>query len=458
MEKYDVLILGFGKAGKTLAADLGGQGKRVALIEQSPKMYGGTCINVACIPTKSLVNSAKIIQHRAPENEMMRRMFFQEAAEEKSRLTALLRGKNYAKLNQLDSVDLYTGKARMKSAHEVEVQLEDEILTLYGEKIVLNTGSRPVIPAVEGVSRPDRVFTSETLLEVTSLPRRLVIVGGGHIGLEFAAMYAKFGSQVTVLHAGEGLLPQEDPDISQAIMKVLSAQGITVHLNAELLSLHHGEEDSVAVFEDKALKETHEVIADAILLATGRRPNTEDLRLEAVGVETTAQGAVKVNDRLETSVSNIWAVGDVNGGPQFTYISLDDYRILRSQMNAGMAPYSLEQRRHVPHCLFLDPPYARVGLTEMEARAQYDEVKIVQLPAGAIPKAQVLRETTGLLKAVIDAKTGQILGAMLFCAEAHEMINTVKLAMDAKLPYTFLRDQIYTHPTMTEGFNDLFSL
>lgn len=287
-------------------------------------------------------------------------------------------------------------------------------------------------------------------MELDELPNRLAIIGGGYIGMEFAAMYANFGSQVTVLQDGETLLPREDEDIADEIRKNQEALGISFQLGAKIRKVAGGE----IHYEQGGVQRRLE--ADAILVATGRRPNVDGLNLQAAGIETTPRGAIATDELLRTSAPGVWAMGDVTGGLQFTYVSLDDFRIVFSQLDG--APRDGRSRINVPYSVFLDPAYARVGLNEREARQAGYHVKIAKLPAAAIPKAQVLKNPAGLLKAVIDADAGKILGAMLICEEAFEMINTVKLAIDAGLPYTVLRDQIYTHPTMTEAFNDLFNV
>lgn len=458
MEEFYGIIIGFGKGGKTLAADLAAKGKKVAMIEQSDQMYGGTCINVGCIPSKSLVHSAMISKSERLEGFKEKASFYQKAIEEKSRVTTMLRGKNFDKLEKLDLVKVYTGKATFLSSHDVRVELENETVVLKGEYIFINTGSRPVIPDIEGVAHNDSVFDSESLMEVSDLPERLAIIGGGHIGLEFASIYANFGSEVTVFQRGHQFMPGEDEDISEEILKVLIAKGIDFRFGTTITSIVSHTGSSVISYEEKGTGAVRTFQADAVLIATGRRPNTEGLDLQAAGVETAEGSAVKVDDHLRTTADNIWAMGDVNGGPQFTYISLDDFRIVKAQLDGGDTKHSLKERRNVPHSLFIDPAYSRVGLSEKEARALGYDVKIAKMSASAIPKAQVIHETKGILKAVIDTRTDRILGAMLFCAESYEMINTVKLAMDADLAYHFLRDQIFTHPTMSESLNDLFTI
>lgn len=453
MKKVDAAIIGFGKGGKTLAGALAAAGRQVAVIERSDKMYGGTCINVGCIPTKSLVNSAaqSAVQGGSFAEKAAR---YTAAVEEKRRLTGMLRKKNFDKLNNLSNVDVIHGTASFTGPHTLSVRTSDGTDEMEAEQIFINTGARPFIPPIPGLKESAHMVLSESLIDQDTLPEKLVIIGGGYIGMEFASIYANFGSSVTIIQDGPVFLPREDKEIAQEVRKSLEARGMRVILSAQVTSVQDQADSAVLTVQTEAGVENLE--ADTILVATGRRPNLEDLHPEAAGVELTPRGAVQTDAFLRTTVPHIWAMGDIVGGLQFTYISLDDFRIVKDQL-LGDGSRSTENRGAVPYSVFLDPPFARVGLSEKEARDKGFDVKIAKLPVAAIPKAQVLRKTTGLLKAVIDAKTNQILGAHLFCEESHEIINLVKLAIDAKLPYTVLRDAIYTHPTMSEALNDLFA-
>ncbi|MDO5433126.1 FAD-dependent oxidoreductase [Eubacterium sp.] len=454
MKHYDAVIIGFGKGGKTLAGSLAGMGKKVAMIEKSDKMYGGTCINVGCIPTKSLVNSAKASVIQKPGSYDEKNRLYWEAVEEKRRLTGMLRKKNFDKLNDLDNVTVYNGLGSFVSANRVKIETAEETFEVEGDQIFINTGSVSVIPPIKGIEGNPYVYTSDSLMELDVLPKRLAIIGGGYIGLEYASMYTDFGAEVTVYQIEDKLIPREDRDIAEAIQKAFEDKGVRFEMNVQTEEIENAGDEAVVHYkkDGTALSAS----ADAVLIATGRKPNTDGLNLEAAGVEKTPRGAVKVDEKLRTSAPNIWAMGDVAGGLQFTYVSLDDFRIVKDQL-AGSGKRASNDRT-VPYSVFIDPPFSRVGLNEEEAAAQGYHVKIAKLPAAAIPKAQVLRKPVGLLKAVIDADTNKILGAMLFCEESYEMINIVKLAMDAGLDYTVLRDQIFTHPTMSEALNDLFAV
>ena len=452
-KQYDAVIIGFGNGGKTLAAKLAGSGKSVALAEMDENLYGGTCINVGCIPSKRLIVSAsKSLPDAAVEEKAA---YFQTAVVEKRRLTAMLRKKNFDKLNQLENVTVYNGKARFTAPLQVEVTTAEDTLLLDAGQVFINTGSTSFIPPIEGIRETKGVYTSAGLMDLDVLPKKLLILGGGYIGLEFASMFSAFGSQVTILQDSAVFLPREDEDIAAEIQSLLEAQGVTIHFNAKTQKFENGENGPVLIVNREG--QIVKMEADAVLVATGRVPNTKDLNYEAAGIELSARGAVKVDEYLRTTAPNVWAMGDVNGGPQHTYVSLDDFRIVWSQL-AGDASYTTAVRKHVPYSVFLHTPYSRVGLNEREALAAGYQITVAKLPAAAVPKAQVLKAPEGVLKAVIDKNTGKILGAMLLCEESFETINLIKLAMDLDAGYTVLRDFIYTHPTMTEALNDLFAV
>ncbi len=452
MKQFDNLIIGFGKGGKTLADALAKSGQKVALIERSDQMFGGTCINVACIPSKSLETAARLSASMGGGFEE-RAVRYRQAIEQKRALTAALREKNYQKAVNA-GVEVLVGTASFLDAHRLSVALANgQTEELSGERVFINTGARPFLPPIPGLAESSFVYTSESLMECEKLPRRLIVIGGGYIGLEFASYYRNFGSEVVVIQDGAAFIPREDAEISAAVLESFAARDIRVLQSAEIRSIR---DDPGHALVTVAMGDTVETIAAcAVLVATGRRPNLEGLHPENAGVELTARGAIKVDEHLRTTAPNIWAMGDVVGGLQFTYISLDDSRIIRSQLQ-GDGTRTTENRGAVPYSVFIDPPLSRVGLTEQEAVKAGHEVRIARLPAAAIPKARVLRKSDGLLKAVVDAETGLILGAHFFCAESHELINLVKLAMDQRVPYSVLRDAIYTHPTMSEALNDLF--
>lgn len=456
MNAFDVIIIGFGKGGKTLAAEFAKRGQKVAIIERSDRMYGGTCINIGCIPTKTLVHQAKIASGMTESTFEEKSEFYRDAIAVKETVTGALRNKNYHNLADNPNVTVYTGVGSFVSADAVAVRTTTEEILLTSNQIIINTGAETIIPSIDGIEGNPFVYTSTSIMELTTLPRHLVIVGGGYIGLEFASMYASFGSQVTVLESYPELIVREDRDIAASVKETLEKKGIVFRMNAKVQSVKYDAGKAVVVYADSQTNEVIELEADAVLLATGRRPNTKDLNLEAAGVEVDARGAIIVDEYLNTTHPNIRAVGDVKGGLQFTYISLDDYRIIREDL-FGNKERKTADRNPVSYSVFIDPPLARIGINEDEAHKQNLDVVIKKLPVMAIPRAKTLGETDGLLKAIIDKNTGKILGCTLFAPDSSEVINTVAVAMKTGQDYTFLRDFIFTHPSMSEALNDLFA-
>ena len=442
---YDIVVIGFGKAGKTLAAKFSKAGKSVALVEKDKNMYGGTCINVGCIPSKRLITDAS----KTPSGEFEKKaQYYKETVAEKKKLIAALNKANYDKIAAA-GVDIIDGTASFKDDHHIIVTTEDGNVEIEAEKFIINTGSVTIIPKIEGANSKG-VYTSESMMNLDELPKELTIVGGGYIGLEFASMYADFGSKVTVVQDGDVFLPREDEDIAKAIREVLETKSVEIVTGAKVTKAEEGKLYYEVAGESKTLD------SDAILLAVGRRPNTDGLGCENAGVKLTERGAVETDEHLKTSVSNIWAAGDVCGKLQFTYISLDDSRIIWDEI-MGEDKRTTQNRGAFSYSVFINPPLSRVGMSEKEAKAAGIEYKVLSLSANAIPKAKVLRKTDGLLKALVTAD-GTILGAELFCEESYEMINFIKLAMDHGIKAKDIANFIFTHPTMSESFNDLFAM
>ncbi len=451
MKKYDAIIIGFGKGGKTLAAELAKRNFTVAMIERSDKMYGGTCINIGCIPTKTLVHSAELADKNASWEQ--KQAYYRQSVARKEEVTSFLRQKNYHNLADNPNITVYTGTGSFIAPDAVEVRMAEETIQLQAPQIFVNTGAETVIPPIEGVRDNPKVYTSTSIMELEELPKHLVIVGGGYIGLEFASMYASFGSQVTVLESYAELIVREDRDIAASVQEVLEKKGVAFRLNARVQSV----DGTVVVYQDAVTGEVLRLDADAILLATGRRPNTAGLNLAAAGVEVDERGAIIVNEHLQTTNPNIRAIGDVKGGLQFTYISLDDYRILREDL-FGAGERKVSDREPVGYSVFIDPPLSRIGMSEVEARKRGLNIKVNKLPVAAIPRARTLGNTNGLFKVVVDADTDKIVGCTLFGPESSEVINLVAMAMKTGQEYTFLRDFIFTHPSMSEALNDLMNL
>ena len=453
MKKYDAVIIGFGKGGKTLAGFLAGKGQNVALVEKSDKMYGGTCINVGCIPSKKLVNSTKVLKDKGLSSIEDKEKFYAESIENKNTLIGALRGKNYEMLASKENITVYDGTGSFVSKNVVNVENNGENVQIEGEKIFINTGAATIIPNIKGLKESNYVYTSTSIMELKELPKKLTIIGAGYIGLEFASMYSEFGSEVTVIDMSDRLMPREDEEIAERVKAILEAKGIKFLLKSKIEEISDRNDKGYVKISGE--NGESEVESDAILVAIGRKPNTEGLNLEAAGVKTDERGAVAVDETLKTTADNIWAMGDVKGGLQFTYISLDDFRIIRDNVY-GNGSRTINDRNVIPYSVFINPPLSRVGMTEKEAVEKGYEVKTGRLEAMAIPKGKIEGVTDGLLKTVVDAKTDKILGCTLLCNTSHEMINVVAAAIKAEQKYTFLKDMIFTHPTMSEALNDLF--
>ena len=438
MKNIKNIIIGFGKGGKTLAKFLAQKGEEVLVIEKSNQMYGGTCINIACLPSKRLIIEAG------------NGVDFVDAVNGKNEMTSMLRNKNYHMLADEKTVIVLDGQAKFIDNHDIEVTLSDGTTEKYhGERIFINTGALPVKLPIPGLAESKAILDSTAAMDQTRLPHKLTIIGAGDIGLEFASMFAHYGSEVTILDLHEQFLPREDDDIAAEIKKDMENSGIKFELGVKISRVHQG----TVYYEKDGIEKS--ITSDRILAATGRKPNIDDLGLENTDIELTDRGAIKVNDYLQTTVDQVWAIGDVKGGLQFTYISLDDFRIIKDQL-FGAGKRSLKDRINVPYSVFITPSLSRVGLSEKEAKAKGVNYELKKLPVAAIPKAHVLKDPRGLFKALVDPETDQILGVTLYGAESYELINMISLAMKMKVPASVLRDQIYTHPTMSESFNDLF--
>lgn len=448
---YDAVFIGWGKGNKTLAAFLAARGESVLMIEQSDLMYGGTCINIGCVPTKALVESAN-----HPSTAASPSARYADAIERKNALTALLRGKNYTMVDSHDTATVITGHARFVGKRQLEVSAGDETISVRGDRIFIGTGSVPVLPPIPGLDGP-RVVTSTELIDRTDLSPRLVVVGAGSIGLELATTYARFGSTVTVVDAVPDLLPSLDRDVADLVASVLADSGIEVILGASVDQI--SDTHSAAVVHLTTNNGPRTVEADLVLAALGRRAATDGLGLDAAGVAVTERGAIVVDEHLRTTADGAWALGDVNGGPQFTYVSLDDFRIVRDQLVADGARTATD-RRAVPTTTFITPPLSTVGLTEKEARDERSKIKVASKRVetiAAMPRARIVGDTRGVIKVVVDAATDLVLGATVFCVDSQEIINLVALAMRHDITATELRDSIYTHPSSTEALNEVLT-
>ena len=441
MQEFKNIIIGFGKGGKTLAKNLAAKGESVLVVEKSKKMYGGTCINIACLPSKNLIINAQ------------RGIKFEDAVKQKDEMTTALRNKNYHMVADEETATVLDGTAKFVDNHTIEIVLDSgEKTKIKGERIFINTGATPIIPQVKGLKESKYILDSTAAMDQNSLPNELVILGAGYIGMEFASMFARYGAKVTVLDTNEKFLKREDDDISEMIFNDLSQDGIEFNLGVKVVEVRDLSDQVEIVYEINGQKRT--VKSDKLLVATGRKPVTEGLGLENTDIKLDERGAIKVDDYLRTTAENVWAIGDVKGGPQFTYISLDDFRIIFDQLY-GKGERKVSDRKSVPYSVFTTPALSRVGLNEVEAKNKGIEYKLFKLAATSIPKAKVIGNTRGMYKILVNPDTEEILGATIYGEESYEVINLIALAMKAKLPYTLLRDQIYTHPTMTEALNDV---
>ena len=458
IEYYNDIIIGGGKAGKTLAPALVANGRKTALVERSLTMIGGGCINIACIPTKTMVASAEVahtVRHSATYgvNTNTPTVDLAGVIQRKRSVVESARAVNLHNLETALGHDLIIGTARFVAPKTIEiVTAEGMTRRLSAERLFINTGTRPLIPSVPGLKETG-FLTSESIMELEHLPEHLIVLGSGYIGLEFAQMFRRFGSRVTVIGQSEQILSQQDPDIATAVQTLLERDGIEFLLKSKIMRIARAGNETILQIQtaDRELN----LQGSHLLVAVGRAPTTDTLNLAVAGIATDALGFIQVNDRLETNVPGIWALGDINGGPQYTHVALDDYRIIKANLIDGGNRRTSE--RPVPSCLFIDPELAYVGLTETAAQQQGYIIRVTKLDASAIPRARTLGRTDGLLKASVDTSTGRILGCSLLCHAASEMISTVQMVMQAQMPYTVLRDGVLSHPTMTEGLNLLFS-
>jgi pyruvate/2-oxoglutarate dehydrogenase complex dihydrolipoamide dehydrogenase (E3) component len=455
-ERFDAIVLGTGQAGKPLALDLGSAGRRTAVVER--EHVGGTCVNVGCTPTKTMVASARVayLARRAAEYGVRCgpvAVDMTQVRERKQKIVDEFRTGGQQRLEKAENVELIFGDARFTAPKVVEVTLKaGGARTLTADSIFINTGARPARPAIDGLDSVD-ALDSTSIMELAALPEHLLILGGGYVGLEFGQMFRRFGSTVTVVQRGKQLLAREDPDVAEEVLKVLEEDGIEVVLQTETTRVQADARGVALHLRGPAGNRT--VAGSHLLVAAGRVPNSDGLALGTAGVQVDARGFIPVNGRLETNVAGIYALGDVNGGPAFTHISYDDYRIIRNNLLRG--GQSTTRDRFVPYTVYIDPQLGRIGLTEEEARAQGRKIRVAKIPTRWVARALEMAEPRGFIKAVVDAETRQILGAAVLAVEGGEIMSMLEIAMMAKLPYTALADGVFAHPTWAEALNTLFT-
>jgi pyruvate/2-oxoglutarate dehydrogenase complex dihydrolipoamide dehydrogenase (E3) component len=455
-ERYDAIVIGAGQAGGPLAGALAEAGRRIALIERVH--VGGTCINEGCTPTKTMVASARVayLARRAADFGVRTGPVSVDLArvrERKRHMVARFRAGSERRLAAHPTLDLLRGEARFVDARTVEV-VNGVTRRLTAEQVFINAGARPRPIALPRLAGP-RVLDSTSIMELDALPRHLLVLGGGYIGLEFAQMFRRFGSEVTVVHRGAHLLSREDDDVADAVTEILEADGITVALGTTAGQATPLDNDGFRV-ELTGPGAVRTLDVSHVLVAIGRVPNTDALALAAAGVRTDARGFIAVNDRLETSAPGVWALGDITGGPAFTHTSYDDFRILRNRLLGGDSARSLS-RCLLPYTVFIDPQLGRVGLTERDARARGEDVLVAKMPMSRVARALEMDESRGFMKAVVDAKSGRILGAAALGIEGGELMSMLQVAMMGDLRWPTLRDAVFAHPLLAESFNNLFA-
>ena len=461
-EPFDAIIIGTGQAGKPLAGALARKGKHTAIVERG--RVGGTCIVSGCTPTKTMVASARVayLARRAGDYGVRTgpvAVDMEKVRERKRKMVDSWSSGNRKRLEETDGVELMAGEASFQGPQTVAVDLPGGGRRLLSaDWVFLNNGARPRIPEILGLAEVP-YLDSTSIMDLGSVPEHLVILGGGFIGLEFGQMFKRFGSRVTILEKGPHLAPREDPDVCRSIQDILAEDGIQVHLRCRTLSVASRDRGIRVRIEREGDNGGGEVSEDLegshLLVATGRVPNTDTLNADAAGVELDGGGHVRVNDRLETSVPGIWALGDVNGGPPFTHVAYDDFRIVRDNLLEGKDASRTD--RILPYTVFTDPELGRVGLTERQAREAGHQVRVAKLPMDRVARAVERDETRGFIKAVVDAETDRILGGAALGLEGGEVVTLLQMAMMGDLPFQVLREGVFAHPTMAEAMNNLFA-
>jgi pyruvate/2-oxoglutarate dehydrogenase complex dihydrolipoamide dehydrogenase (E3) component len=454
---YDAILIGAGQAGVPLSTTLAGAGWKTALIERVH--VGGTCINEGCTPTKTMVASARVayLARRAADYGVHTggpvTVDMTKVRQRKRDIVESFRTSGQRRIETTDGVDLLMGEASFTGPKTLQVHLNNgEVRELTAATILINAGARPAKPSMTGIEDV-ATLDSTSIMELDTVPEHLLVVGGGYIGLEFGQMFRRFGSPVTVIQRGEYLLAREDADVAMEVANIMREDGLEVLLDTKPVSVKQLSPGNIQLTVqtktgERTLNGSH------LLMAAGRVPNTDWLNLDAAGIQTDKRGFIQVNDRLETNVPGIYALGDVKGGPAFTHISYDDFRIIRTNL-LEKGNVNIHDRL-VPYTVFIDPQLGRIGLSETEARTQGRNIKIAKMPMNYVARALEIDESRGFMKAVVDADTGQILGAAVLGIEGGEIMAILEVAMMGKIPYTVLRDGVFAHPTLAESLNNLF--
>jgi pyruvate/2-oxoglutarate dehydrogenase complex dihydrolipoamide dehydrogenase (E3) component len=456
---YDAIILGSGQGGTPLSKALANAGWRTALVER--KYVGGTCVNTGCTPTKTMVASARVayLSGRAEEFGVLAKMSgvkMERVRQRKNDIVLQSRNNNEKTLLNTKNLDLIYGQARFTGPKSIFVKKNNgESISLTADKIFIDTGTRATMPSIAGfdqVRSLKNVLDNASIMELDRVPEHLLVLGGGYIGLEFAQIFRRFGSRVTIVQSDAQLLPHEDADIVAEVTKILREDGIEVLLDSKTTQVS-GDQNGITLEIHQGRKQRR-VEGTHLLVAVGRTPNTEDLDLPAAGIATDDSGFLRVNAYLETNVVGVYGIGDVKGGPAFTHISYDDFRILRANLLENKH-VSIEGRM-LPYTIFIDPQLGRIGLTEKEAREQGKKIRVAKMPMTSVARTREFGEMRGLMKIIVDAQSDQILGAAILGMEGGELAAMVQLAMMGELPYPVLQEGIFAHPTLSESLNVIF--
>ena len=454
---YDAIVIGAGQAGGPLSTELARAGWKTALIER--EHVGGTCINEGCTPTKTMVASARVayLARRGADYGVQTgpvTVDMTKVRQRKRDIVNSFRNGSQRRIESTKGVDLLMGEARFTGPKTLEVRLKSgETQQLTAGTIFLNAGDRPAKPALSGIENVS-TLDSTSIMELDTVPEHLLVVGGGYVGLEFGQMFRRFGSRVTIIQRGAYLLTREDADVAGEVANILREDGIEVLLETRPVRVEQSSAGNISLTVQTPAGE-RTLTGSHLLVATGRVPNTDWLNLDAAGIQVDKRGFIEVNERLETNVPGIYALGDIKGGPAFTHISYDDFRIIRTNLlEKGNASI---HGRLVPYTVFIDPQLGRIGLSETDARAQGRDIKVAKMPMNYVARALEVDESRGFMKAVVDAGTGQILGAAILGIEGGEIMAMLEVAMMGKVPYTVLRDAVFAHPTLAESLNNLFT-
>ncbi|MFC5282579.1 dihydrolipoyl dehydrogenase [Pedobacter alpinus] len=453
MKKYDAIIIGAGQAGIPLAKKLAKAGKKVALIEK--RMIGGTCINDGCSPTKTMIASARIahlVKNSANWGVKSKNVEIDYATvlKRKNEIVTSFRNGAIKGLKKTKNLEIIMGEASFVDKETISIKSKKQESQIKGSQIFINTGCSPVIPKIKGSNDTD-YLTSTSLLELQEIPKHLIIVGGGYIALEFGQMMKRFGAKVTILERSKTLMPKEDVDVCEAISEIFEKEKIEIHTSANVTAISGKKQKKVVATingKEKTFSCSH------ILIAVGRKPQTQSLNLKAAGIKTDDKGYITLNDKLKTTAKNVYALGDVKGGPAFTQIAYNDHIVIYD--NLIQKKNSSITNRIVPYCIFTDPQVGRIGITEEQAKAQKLNYKVAKLPMKYVARALETGETLGFMKAIVDAKTKQILGATIIGTQGGEIMSVLQMAMMGKITYTQVRRNIFAHPLFSESLNNLF--